>query len=98
MKHTKGPWEAHWSPNKEHWEIGNYSTYNPHAFVPKRAHETGVRGLEPSETEANARLIAAAPELLEAAEFAAAMSPGFKTAPGVTAKLKAAIAKVKVGP
>ena len=55
-KHTPGPWTAQKSSNAlygEHW----------HATVPKG--DERVRLTEPS-TEADARLIAAAPDMLEA--------------------------------
>ena len=62
-KHTPGPWEAHYSGAKDRWEIGNYKTHNPHAFVPDLQR---VKKLEPCEAEANAALIAACPDMYEA--------------------------------
>jgi hypothetical protein len=62
-KHTPGPWEAHYHGEWDRWEIGNYKTYKPHAFVPDFQI---VRKGGMCEAEANARLISACPDMLEA--------------------------------
>jgi hypothetical protein len=68
MKHTPGPWEARLIPNSlgesnNHWEINGDS---PHVRG-KHQQICEMNGpWEPSNYKANARLIAAAPDLLEA--------------------------------
>lgn len=58
--HTPGPWKAHWNGL---WKITTKAGWLvAHLSPPKRAH--GV--FEPANVEANARLIAAAPDLLAA--------------------------------
>jgi hypothetical protein len=51
--HTPGPWEPHW--HKDKWIIGDPATFTHLAGIYRNKKE-----------DANARLIAAAPELLEA--------------------------------
>lgn len=62
--------------------------------VGRRDRLGGVKPTVPSEeTRANARLIAAAPDLLEACEAALAVHDHFKETTPTTLKLRAAIAK-----
>lgn len=56
MKHTPGPWI--------------YSDAYAHEIIPNRYHEAAITGITsfrtPEETKANAKLMACAPEMLEA--------------------------------
>ena len=62
--HTPGPWEAHYSPTLEGWEVGSFKKADGvRAFISDRA---TVGKPEITEAEANARLIAAVPALLQA--------------------------------
>lgn len=64
MSHTPGPWEAERDDNRELYDIGHRRTP-----IGQRCVASVTFGYdEPAETEqhANAKLIAAAPELLEA--------------------------------
>lgn len=62
MSHTKGPWTA-----SEH---GDYGDYDGNSIVIRGddLRIAAVLGYDTEETHANARLIAAAPELLETLE------------------------------
>lgn len=89
MNHTPGPWEA------KGW-LGRY--------VQHRGSVVAVCQLEDQNTEANAKLIAAAPDLLEAMEFTLSWMNSWRVKEmklpfysEVETKLKAAIAKVKGG-
>ena len=65
MSHTKGPWTA-----SEH---GDYGDYDGNSIVIRGddLRIAAVLGYDTEETHANARLIAAAPELLETLEHIA---------------------------
>lgn len=60
MSHTPGPWKAHFNPDVNEWEVTSDET----PFV---AHVVWTAHV-PDDTAANSHLIAAAPDLLEAAE------------------------------
>ena len=65
-KHTPGPWEL------EEWEFdygptGDFSIYQSRSKTPRMPIASVQLPFNGKRTEANARLIAAAPELLEAA-------------------------------
>ena len=77
--HTPGPWR--YVP--QHYVDNNYMLIHCSADPNEGDNLRGYCGL------ANARLIAAAPELLESLEYAIRMVPELATVPGV----KAAIAK-----
>jgi hypothetical protein len=62
MSHTKGPWAA-----SEHGAYGDYDG-NSIVILGDDLRIAVVLGYDTKETRANARLIAAAPELLEALE------------------------------
>lgn len=102
MKHTPAPWKLtliNPGPSKgsvfEHWRIGNEEAGN--AIVAECYDWT----LNKSERDANARLIAAAPELLEALEDCyselnqLAFLSGDNLAKPTLDKARAAIAKAK---
>lgn len=73
--HTPGPWHVGEGPqaqivyDKDGWGVAN-------AVVFHRKHEAGS-------TIANARLIAAAPDLLEALQYAVSQVPELGTVPGI---------------
>lgn len=97
MKHTPGPWTLETVTTA----VGICHKIGP--FPPRRPDDVTTRsaclyadypsGCNPADEElkANARLIAAAPELLEALEYAIRQIPELASVPGV----KAAIAKAK---
>lgn len=67
-KHTPGPWEVH-ADNRERdglWELVGYNIESEYGEI------VGCEGIDPwkDNAESNARLIAAAPDLIKAAEFA----------------------------
>lgn len=62
MTHTKGPWTA-----SEHGAYGDYNG-NSIVILGDDLRIAVVLGYDNEETQANARLIAAAPELLEAVQ------------------------------
>jgi hypothetical protein len=86
-KHTPGPWliEAQNSHTGAIATVHNTTD----VWVEIWSENWIVTGMGPEEQSANARLIAAAPELLESLEYAIRMVPELATVPGV----KAAIAK-----
>jgi len=81
--HTKGPWKV--SP--EDWSIYNIEN------GPRDTKIASLRYLD--NVEANARLIAAAPDLLEACKKALTV-PEYNLGIGVVEALKAAIKKAEV--
>lgn len=93
-RHTPGPWETLgtlvWAP-KAHANVAAVSALREGNFVAYTRPEIGDPNSE--EIHANARLIAAAPELLEACQRIAA--DGYGTALGDLEFLKAAIAKAE---
>jgi hypothetical protein len=103
-KHTPGPWRAQPLEGPGHWQIINESCLQ----LAMARHWPNGQGLNipecREETDANARLIAAAPELLAALELALATierlrpsSRGFDSTRGTKDVVCAAIAKVKGG-
>jgi hypothetical protein len=65
MAHTPGPWTLH----KYHGHVAIKAQCGHEAIINAAGHSCGSIGLH-DEEQANARLIAAAPDLLEAAELA----------------------------
>lgn len=71
-KHTPGPWYTQPWPHQGYMgvsSLGWYSNYVIDTMIriyPRYSHQDGVTPPAVDEAEANARLIAAAPELLEA--------------------------------
>ena len=80
--HTQGPWTI----GDDCCVYGNHGIIRP--FVAQIADD-----YNDGETQANARLIAAAPDLLEAADDALADLEGYEFAAETIRKLQAAIAK-----
>ena len=71
-QHTAGPWQRHYSSSSpDEWVIGGEGFAPVIAFV-TRDEEDDMPG---ATVEANARLIASAPELLAAARHAFQMAP-----------------------
>jgi len=75
-KHTPGPWHMiHW-PGEGHMAVGSINWRSDEAIArmirvyPRYDRENGVNAPAVAEAEANARLIAAAPELLAACQRA----------------------------
>lgn len=62
MTHTPGPWSVH----DGHVWSGEYDSADVPLFRPAREYRRWGREVSHEEHEANARLIAAAPDLLEA--------------------------------
>ena len=99
-KHTPGPW-IHFFKNKYlEWHVG--LPCGPSSDAPNMniaLCPDGVPGSDLNESEANARLIAAAPELLEALKelVSYAEHPDFDGAPSDAslAKAKAVVAKAE---
>ena len=85
MTHTKGPWEA-----SEHGAYRDYKGNNI-VILGDDLRIAVVLGYDTDETQANARLIAAAPDLLEVLE--ALLEGDFN----VAEKARLAIAKATVG-
>lgn len=91
-KHTPGPWGRNIKP----------ATHYPTIFDGRNTHVAVVQsqGISPDEVEANCDLITAAPELLEALEYAAMVLESYKeTKVGMHSaavdKCRAAIARAK---
>ena len=94
-KHTEGPW-TYWSDKNS---VGSVSGYfiAPERKLPRLAYVYNY----PNRTEANAHLIAAAPELLEACERLVKVMPYIRPIPKgykeAWANLHNAIARAKGG-
>lgn len=89
--HTSGPWHVAESPNHHSPFITNATG--------KGTIANSVHGTTSAEQEANARLIAAAPELLEACETALEnLAPLYSSEHLVMKRLRAAIAKATQQP
>ena len=101
IKHTPGPWVIETVPTS----VGICHKIGP--FPPRRPDDVTSRsaclyadypsGYNPADNElyANARLIAAAPELLEALEELIAATNHLEPCPATADKARAAIAKAK---
>lgn len=90
-RHTPGPWEAHWH---DKWIIGDKKTFTHIAEV---CIDSKMRAREMDE---NSRLIAAAPDLLEACETALDIILSYQHIPAqfrACQALQNAISKAKGG-
>ena len=68
-KHTPGPWRVEWRGEKERPGIESDSaSLSVVIYGVKSDDDCGIHGRTPDEERANANLIAAAPDLLEALE------------------------------
>ncbi len=97
-KHTPGPWEAYHNTYYDTWsvcDIGGQFTLTDLYYLDEETHHRIPYADSGDVVEANARLIAAAPDLLAAAEYFT--SEGFDPAEGFR-RLKAAITKAKGWP
>jgi hypothetical protein len=76
MEHTPGPWEAGkaYAQDKNSWYAVVFSPAKNGRYHSPRAAE--ALGIDKAEAEANARLIAAAPDLLEVAQRWADINEG----------------------
>lgn len=103
-KHTPGPWKV--IKSEMHGEpmlyVGTPQSTTDFTLGGLEKHAAYILGGCPSETEANARLIAAAPELLAAAKLVMLVNPGAVYLNGTDGeryaefdKLAAAIAKAE---
>lgn len=70
-KHTEGPW-AYWSYQRSGRVFAIETADHRHGIAGIRSTDTASSGLSMDEHEANARLIAAAPDLLQACKAAVA--------------------------
>ncbi len=96
MQHTPGPWFA----DAPFYHAGERQKVTPiYARDPKRldgrwlvawCHQNAVPA---KEIKPNARLIAAAPELLEALQYAVAQVPELATVPGIAAAMAKALGR-----
>ena len=87
MSHTPGPWEV--AENL----FGNTASYEVYANVETKSGKGGytrICQITPRDQKANAALIAAAPELLEALEYAIAQVPELASVPGIDAAIRKA--------
>lgn len=66
-RHTPGPWTAFHKPKYDEWQV---SVPCENSTMHEALFSDGVPGDTPAEREGNAHLIAAAPDLLEAARDA----------------------------
>jgi hypothetical protein len=76
-RHTPGPWQV---PSFAPWQVNSKDAL-PGTFVIASCHEDRHTGRTREERNANARLIAAAPDLLEAAKNALATYQAHTDAP-----------------
>jgi hypothetical protein len=102
MAHTPGPWSVQASEKAFCWEINHVPDRGLWSAVAEvGANALGSRKVAAQEAEGNARLAAAAPELLDAARIALAMMGGDDDGPDdddmfdVWQKVRAAIAKAE---
>jgi hypothetical protein len=84
--HTPGPWEYGVAHNYNGFYVAPKSTLPTLAAVERCGHSLSVQCLNfPGDTEANARLIAAAPEMLEALEGLILLVSSLQAVSGVKA-------------
>lgn len=95
VAHTPGPWIPNLHHTKDYAGRTHAFIMAVGAIVPVAAVVLGVEGCSQDEGRANARLIAAAPELLAFAQYVADMDDG-NPAP-LFEKARAAIAKATGG-
>jgi hypothetical protein len=69
-KHTPGPWTAEPYGDNGRWEVNSDGKLPWKAIADIRCDHMGADAVNEAEAEANAKLIAAAPELLEACQAA----------------------------
>ena len=103
-KHTPGPWKAvqhdrgWWTVLQGAWDISHNEASRPGVVASSKYSVMSI-----PENEANARLIAAAPELLEALKGAAMVidacirNSATVPVPGISRIMRAAIAKAEAG-
>ncbi len=94
MTHTKGPWPIEQTGDGKRYLIGNGLVEGPNGYEVAEVYSDDC---DPDEALANAKLIAAAPELLEAAEralnYLQNTEDEFGISLGCAEALRAAIAK-----
>ena len=83
MQHTPGPWQCSARPSGPWWHIGagNQSVCTVHACSKKHTPVYAAM------FKANADLIAAAPDLLRALQYAVEQVPELATVPGIAAAM-----------
>ena len=88
MKHSQGPWTAE---GPDHF--GDYNIHEPGIRAVVAAVISNLR--DPEEIEANARLVAAAPNMLAALKQAAKWLRGWSTAEPYLSEIEAAISEAE---
>lgn len=68
MSHTPGPWKAYWQRSYSYNRVGNWGFVSREGTIEHREVRTFNCSEEDPECAANARLIAAAPEMLAVLE------------------------------
>jgi len=87
MSHTPGPWKV--AENL----FGNTASYEVYANVETKSGKGGytrICQITPRDQKDNAALIAAAPEMLEALEYAIAQVPELASVPGIESAIRKA--------
>lgn len=100
--HTPGPWYADPSKRVTGFAVTHDGEPNPLAIALRKPKNSYSKGIPDTKALANARLIAAAPELLEALESAQMALMGYTHQNEITLaaleKIRAAIAKARGTP
>ena len=86
MSHTPGPWEVYGPVDLDYWIIYRYPNgYDQHVATAHWNHPEDY-----SVVLNNAHLIAAAPDMLEALEYAIAQVPELASVPGIEVAIRKA--------
>lgn len=95
IKHAAGPWVLGESSGGRHFRAVNAREHSELATVVWVMENDDMEGAQSPECEANARLICAAPDLLEAIEELLAATQHLDPCQATVDKARAAIAKTK---
>lgn len=94
-KHTPGPWYADPSKRVTGFAVTHDGEPNPLAIALRKPKNSYSKGIPDTKALANARLIAAAPELLEALESFPGFLCGTESGDAWIEQIRAAIAKAR---